>query len=61
MKQESIKQDVAQPRMVPLKVWAADRSISLMTAYRAAWSGQIPGAVKIRSQWRVPADANTTA
>ena len=34
-------------------MWGVDR----VTIYRALKAGQIPGATKVRSQWRIPADA----
>ena len=46
--------------MITLKKWAADNSVSYMTAWRAVHDGQIPGAAKVRGQWRVPADAHAT-
>lgn len=45
------------PRMISLSEWAINNSVSYMTAYRAVRAGQIPGAVKFRSQWRVPINA----
>lgn len=61
MKKNTETSGASLPRMVPLKVWAADNCVSYMTAYRAVRAGQIPGAVKLRSQWRVPRDSATTA
>ncbi len=42
-------------------VFAAENSVSRMTIYRALQANQIPGAVKLRGQWRIPRDATFTA
>lgn len=31
--------------------------VSTMTIYRLLWDEKIPGAVRVRNQWRIPANA----
>jgi len=48
-------------KKVSPKVFAEENSVSTMTIYRALKANQIPGAVKLRGQWRIPRDATLTA
>lgn len=43
-------------KLTPLE-FAQLQSVSRMTIYRLLQEGAIPGATKVRGQWRIPADA----
>ena len=66
MRKTNVRTRVTSPdpvlaKMVSPKVYAAENSVSTMTVYRALKAGQIPGATKFRSQWRIPRDATFMA
>ena len=57
MKQETIKREHAPVKKVSPKTYAEQNAISTMTVYRMLRRGEIQGAVKMGSQWRIPVDA----
>lgn len=59
MKKETVANESTSP-MISVKEWANYNSVSPMTVYRALKAGQIPGAIKVRAQWRIPADGRAT-
>ena len=66
MRKTNVRTSVTAPepvlvRKVSPKDFAKANSVSTMTVYRALKAGQIPGATKFRSQWRIPLDATFTA
>ena len=44
-------------KMISAQEFAKSNGISVMSVYRMLRRGEIQGAVKLGSQWRVPADA----
>ena len=47
--------------MISAQEFAKSNGISVMSVYRMLRRGEIQGAVKLGSQWRVPADAAVTS
>ena len=58
MKENTIEREPAPVKRVSPKVYAQENSISVMSVYRMLKRGEIQGAVKLGSQWRIPVSNN---
>jgi len=57
MKEDTMKREAPVVKKVSPKTYAEQNAISTMTVYRMLRRGEIQGAVKLGSQWRIPVDA----
>lgn len=57
MKQDKSGRDQTPVKKVSPKTYAQANSISVMSVYRMLKRGEIQGAVKLGSQWRIPVES----
>lgn len=55
-----VSKGAEKPNQTPklsVSKFAEAYGVSTMTIYRLLWDEKIPGAVRVRNQWRIPANA----